>query len=506
MLLVVVVNFINLSTARSMHRAKEVGIRKVAGASRFQLIRQFLGESLILSFVALPLAVIIYEICHPILSAYVGSFALDTTSAKVSLSILNYPFLLGYMVMAALLSGLFSGLYPAFYLASFQPVRILKGNVQIGRRKRRGSKLMIVFQFSLAVIFMVAAGVLKDQTNHLIKADMGFNKDRVATIVVGDEAGERLEVLKSEIGRHSEAVSVSAIGNMPVVWDSPQPARLPGQSEEEALTVEAYGVDYDILKTLEIELLRGRSFSRERGDKNSFVINKCAAEKLDWENPIGKVLTVGEREGTVIGVAENFLFEDIGFSIPPAVLFLDPGHLPVLLVKYRTAEGYPDLAAHIEESWKKVMPDYPLVSSTLEELFDGFFGLVGRISDFIGAVGLAAVIFSCLGLLGLASFVMERRTKEIGIRKIMGASVPRVTWTVIREFVFLVLISNALAVVLIHIGWNKVLQMGLLFLTDISVFVYISAVLLSVSCAFMAVVFQTLKTSRRNPVETLRFE
>lgn len=506
LLFIVCINFINLSTSRYMHRIREIGIRKVIGARRSQLVKQFLGESLLLSFLALPLAVILYELIHPIFAAYMGDFSLITFTSQVSNSIWNYPFLIQYLLVAAILAGLFSGIYPALYLSAFQPVQVLKGSLKTGKRKRRGSKIMIVFQFTLSIIFIVAASLLKNQFGHFFNADLGYNRDRIAVLPIVGEAGSKLNILRAEISRNPDVTLITAAAGLPIVWESPQPALSPEKTEEEAVTVQAYGVDYDFAEALDIQILSGRSFSRAQGDKNGFIISETAAERLQWEDPIGQTLKVGERSGTVIAVAKDFLFADIGFSIPPAVLYLEPENLNFMLIKFSSMDRFPALEEFIKEKWQGIMPDLPLSCRTLDEYFNRFFKLVNKFSGFLNIIGITAVLFSCLGLLGLSSYLVERRTKEIGIRKILGASLGNVTWQVIREFIILVAIANVIALGLVQLGWIKVLQTGLLFITNISFATYFYAIFLSLITAVLAVTSQTWKAVRRNPVDSLRFE
>jgi len=506
LLLVVSINFINLATVRSMHRTKEIGLRKVIGARRPQLILQFLGESIVLSFIAIPFAIVMYEIIHPIFYAYLGDFALVSFIPQVSNSIWNYPFLLKYLVVAAILTGIFSGLYPAFFLSNFQPLQVLKENFKPGRKKKRGSKAMIVFQFSLSVIFIACAALLKYQAGHLYEADFGFNRENVAFVQLGKESRGKLDVLKNEIARHQDVVRVSAAENLPLVWDSPTPVRLPEVAEDESLTMEAYGVDYDFVETLELRMKEGRSFSRDFADRNNLILSETAVRKLGWENPIGKQLVVNDMAGTVIGVAEDFLFADIGFEIPPAVLYFEPENLSVLLVRYSSGEGFPELRKFIKEQWMVLMPDQPFECLTLSEFFGRVFGLLGKLTGFLNMIGMTAILFSCLGLLGLAIYLTERRTKEIGIRKVLGASSWNIMWRMTREFLLLVTIANAIALGIIYFGWNKALQTGLLFITPINAGTYILAVSVSLLTAFLAVGSQTLKTAWANPANSLRYE
>ena len=506
LLVVVSINFINLSTVRSMHRTKEIGLRKVIGARRPQLIAQFLGESLVLSFIAVPVAVIFYEIIHPIFYAYMGSFSLITFTPQVSNSIWNYPFLLKYLLAAAILTGIFSGLYPALFLSSFQPLHVLKENFKPGRKKKRGSKAMIIFQFLFSIIFIACAGILKNQSGHLLKADLGFNREKIAVIQLEKESQGKLDVLKTEIAHHPDVVQVSAAAALPIVWESPTPVRIPQTTEEEAFTMEAYGIDYGFLETLEFEIKEGRSFSRDFSDKNSFILSETAVQKLDWENPVGKQLVVGGQTGTVIGVVNDFLFADIGFEIPPAILYLEPEQLNVLLVKFSSVERFPDLRKYIKDQWLSLMPNLPFECMIMSEYFNRVFGLLSKFSSFLNVIGITAVLFSCLGLLGLTTYLVKQRTKEIGIRKVLGASSLNIMWRVSREFMLLVAIADVIALGLIFYGWHKVLQTGLLFITDISAGTYFLALSLSLFTAFLAVSSQTLKAAWANPAHSLRYE
>ena len=506
LLFVVSVNFINLSTARHMHRAREIGVRKVIGASRRQLVFQFMGESLLLSALALPVAVILYELIHPVLYAYMGDFSGIAYTSGLSNSIWNYPFLLKYLVIAAVLTGVFSGTYPALILSSFQPVRALTGKPSTGRKKKKGSKTLIVFQFGLAVVFIAAAGIIQEQFGRLLKADLGYSREQVGVVKLTRGTGAGLDLIKDKIARHSSVLHVTASASLPVVWENPQPARPPDRVEADALTFQAYGVDYDFPETLEIPIVKGRGFSRSQPDRQSFILNETAAKKLGWDEPIGRTLVVGEQTGTVIGVVKDFLFADIGFKIPPAALYLAPENLNVLLIKYSAAASFPDLRNFIKTEWQSLFPDLPFECATLEETFSRTFGLLGKLANFLNIIGMIVVAFSCLGLLGLASYMVEQRTKEIGIRKILGATSPRILWRLMRQYIIPVLAANAVALGLISIGWHWVLRTGLMFITGISPATYVFALLFSLASAAAAVGSQTWRAVRANPADSLRVE
>ncbi len=506
LLLVVSINFINLTNARNMHRLKEIGLRKSVGAGRSQVFVQLLGESVLLALLAVPLAILVYELIHPVFYAYMMQAVPAGEMAAVSNSIWNYPYLLKYLFGAALLTGLFSGFFPALSLSSRRPALIFKGALQTGRKKGRGYKVMIVSQFTLAVLFMTFAGVARSQFATWVKADFGYSRENLATLRVPEELRSSLEPLKTEIARHPRVRGVSASANLPLDWSENRPARPAGSEPEKAVTVDAYGVDYGFAEALEMEVKKGRSFSREMGDGMNFIINEAAAAKLPWPDPVGQLLTVGDQTGAIVGVVKNFLFDDIGFRIPPAVLYLERARLNVVLVKYSPGGGFPEIRDFLKQKWAAFAPDLPFDCSTLDDQFHLFFDLVDKLAGLLNAIGLVTVFFACLGLLGLAAFMVERRTKEIGIRKVLGGSLSGITWTIAREYIVLVGIANVLGLALIFLGWRKVMQTGLLFLADIGPGTYALSVFVSVAAALAAVTSQTWKAARANPVESLKVE
>jgi len=506
LLLVVSINFINLSIARYMQRIREIGVRKVMGARKYQLIFQFISESLVLSFIALPVAIILYELCEPIYTAYLGTFSGVGHFSNVPNSIWNYPFLLKYLFGTALFVGLFSGIYPAFYLSAFQPTMVLKGSLQIGTNKRRGSKVLIVIQFTLSIILIAAASLAKDQFDTLLKSDFGFNREGVAFVKLSDESRSKYESIKTEISRHPDIITTSASAGIPLIWSSTQNVWLQGQTEEDAKKLQTYCVDYNFTEALGMKILSGRSFEKQQGDDNGFILNKSAVKRLHLKNPMGKELNFDGRTGTVIGIVKDFLFADIGFEMPPAVLYMEPENFNYLVVKYASPTNMKEIEQFLKEKWQTFFPNLPYQFTSLDYYIQDFLGLFGRISGFFNLIGLLAVLFSCLGLLGLVTYIIEHRTKEIAIRKVLGASWMRITWTYVREFIFLVLIANIIGLALLSFGWKKVLQTGLLYMTDISAGTYIFVIFISFFFALVAVVSQTVKAALANPVESLRYE
>ncbi|MCP4727466.1 MAG: FtsX-like permease family protein [bacterium] len=505
LLIVVSINFINLSIARYMHRTKEIGLRKVVGARQSQLFGQFIGESILMSLVAIPLAILIYELIQPIITSFLGVISNIGMISNTSNSLLNYPFMLKYLLGAALIVGVFSGFYPALVLSRFQPVDVFGGKTSAARKKGRGRKLMIITQFSFSILFILVAGVLQDQANVLIRSDYGYNRENVAFLRLSGDVRTDYEVIKNELSKNPGILLASACGEVPIIWHKGTDA-IPENDEEKTFSINAYGVDYDFLEVMEIEVKAGRSFIRDRGDENAFIINENTAEKLGWKSPLGKQLSIGEKTGTVIGVAEDFVFTDVGFEIPNSVFYIEKEDLNCLVMKYSAGTDFTELKDSMKKSWTSMVPNVPFEANTLEEYFAGYFGVLESVVGIISVVGFVAMIFSVLGLLGISSYLVEKRTKEVGIRKVLGASNLSSMWVLIKEFVVLVVVSYSIAFLLIFFGWKKVLQFGLLFITDIDPSVYIIAALISIGSAIFAVTTQTLKAVRANPVDTLRYE
>jgi len=500
LLVVVSINFVSLTTARHLHRTKEIGLRKTLGAARFQIAAQLMGESVLLALLALPLAAVIYELVHPIVySGLIGE-------TSVSNSIWNYPFLLKYLVLAAVLTGLLSGLYPSIALSAYRPAHVLRGGAPPGRIRRRGQRFMIVLQFTLATVMIMAAGVLDEQADRLVRADLGYSRDDVAFIEMTGDVRAGRERLRAELSRLPGVMSVSFSADLPGLWSSPRPAVLPGMKADQAVTVESYAVDTGFPETLGMKMLQGRSFAEGQGDASSFVISETAARRLGLDDPVGKELKVGDRNGTVIGVARDFLFADIGFEVPPAVLYVDPESARYLLVKFPAGAGFPPVREALKRVWLEQAPNVPFECRTIGDKFRDMTRLVDGIVGLFRLIGLTAVFFSCLGLLGLASYLLERRTKEIGIRKALGASVRRVAWEIGREFVLLVAIADVLALAIMSYAWSKVLETGLLYLTGISFGTYAAAVFATLATAGTAVALRTYHAARANPIESLRYE
>jgi len=506
MLFVVSINFINLSVARYIKRLKEIGIRKIIGASRFQLILQFLGESILISLIALPLALVIFEVGYPmLLKSFVGQ-SMPELLNSAGTSVWDYPFIIKYFFYTSLIVGFISGLYPALYQSGFKPIKILKNDIQKGRNRRKGNKVLIILQFFLAIILITSAIITKDQIKQVVVADYGFNRNNVAGILVENISPSQKKIIRNELLSRPEISEVSASAQLPIVWVSPQTASVPVEQDPIKVSVESFGIDYNFIELMQINLLAGRSFQKEMGDDNSFVINNITAEQLGLDDPIGKVIKVGDKEGTIIGIADDFIFGDIEFEMPASVLHIENEKLNYLLVRYEEGTDFTKLESEIKSIWDKIFPDKPMNMVSLNEFFTDTVGMIVKISNFFSIIGLLAIFFSCLGLLGLTSILVEMRLKEMSVRKVLGASRKSIFWTISKNFFLLITIANILGIVLIHILWTKVMQTGLMFITHVNIFTYVGIFLLTFGIAFLAIGSQSYKVANTNPAEILSYE
>ena len=504
LLLVVSFNFVNLALARNFQRNKEVAIRKTLGATRSQLIAQFLGESIMLSFLALGLAIILYEFIQPFLNNYMASIN-PVSSARMSRSILEIPQLLYYLIGLALLTGVFSGIYPALVLSRFQPMKIFRGQLFSKPKKNRGTRVLIVFQFILSLIFIVFARASDFQFKKFLTADFGYERGNIAVLSMGAASSEESERIEQELRQNAHIQLVSAAADIPGMWSNEQLAIIPEKPDQE-YTLDVFGIDYNFIEMLNIQIIQGRSFKRQHSDENHFIINESALARLKLDNPIGTQLKIDNREGVIIGIVEDFLFGDIGFEIPPAALYIEEERLNYLLFKYYDEARYNSIRNSIQEKWLSIIPGTPFKCFTLQEYWFKFFGTMNKISKLFGIVGWLAILFSALGLVGLTSYMVDRKTKEIGIRKILGASRSNIMFKMTIEFVKTIIIANLITMPLIWFAWRKILQTGILFFEPLPSYIYVLGIGISVGVASLAVYSQVLKATRVNPVVSLKYE
>jgi putative ABC transport system permease protein len=498
LLIIACINYMNLSTARHMTRAREVGMRKVVGANRSHLIGQFLGESLLMSLLALPAVIALYELLRPVLYDYFD-FMLDV-------SLWNNPRILGLLVGATLLTGLFAGSYPAFFLSAFKPVRVLKGNLPFGRKGGRLRKTLVVVQFVFSIILVVLTLISVKQSRYNLKVDLGFDRERIVAVEVAGEARDNLDYFRQDLMQYRDITAVSASSALPVGWDPQQQVWPEGVSENEKLSMNVYTIDYDFIEMLDLKVVQGRGFSRDFSDADSFILNETAVQSLQWDAPLGRQLTIGDQEGTVVGVVGDFHFQDLYFvTLSPGILRLNPEGLNYMLVEYSETADETRVIGLIRESWNALNPDLPFEHVSLSQTFeDSFAG--DKTSEMTGALGLMAIFLSCLGLLGLSSFAVERKIKEIGIRKVLGASVPGIIRMLVKDFLKLVVIANIIALPISYFLMNMMIKFMFSYPVKMGADIFVVTILATLLVAFITVTSQTLRAAQASPAQSLKYE
>ena len=497
---IVSINFINLSTARYMLRIKEVGLRKVVGAHRSQLAKQFLSESILMALLALPLSLLMYDMMLRTLLRILIQY-------QGQITVWNHPFITRYLGATAVLVGIVAGSYPAFFLSSFRPVKILKGEIRHGKRGSRLRRLLVISQFTVTALLIVITLSWKELHEYFFIADMGYNRQSILTIKLTETTSGHTEQFKEILRQNSAIRSVSGAADLPIGWSNESYAVPEASDETEAFKTDLYDVDYGFTRTLDIHVQKGQALTRGQHHSGHILINDLLAERLGWSEPIGKQLEVEGELKTVVGVTEYFHFKSVNLPRGPAILRLDPTRNRFLLVKMTSSGEETRIMSEVEAQWRRIVPDKPFEAYTLDNhFFDDFRGDRTFLYIFAFIDGIA-ILVSCLGLLGMAAYAVQRKTKEIGIRKTLGASITSIVRLLVREFFLLVIIADTIGMTLGYFICNRLFQYRLPdFRIPIGAHVFIWTAFITVATAVLAVVFQTVKAAQTNPVETLRYE
>lgn len=494
------INYMNLTTARSTMRAKEVGMRKVVGASRMQLLKQFLGESLLLTFIAALIALLMAELFLPTFSDLV------TRELRFDLLLQGSSFVA--LCGAILLVGVIAGSYPALVLTAFEPVKVLKGEVKDNSGKAYLRNALVIFQFAASVGLILCTATVERQLDYIRNKKLGYNREQVLVLRLRDrEARKRFHLIKNDLLANPSFVSATVSGHLPTNIGSSSGlewAKHMGVPELQAYNTP---VDYDYLNVFEIELVEGRNFSRAfaTDSTQAYIINEELRDLLGWESAVGKPFGNGDNaDGQVIGVMKNFHMHSLRLKIEPLFLRLGSNWGSTLSARIR-AENVSAAIAHAETVWKKYSTKYPFEYSFLDDEFNRMYKAEEKLSAIFGYFTGLAIFIACLGLLGLASFAAERRTKEIGIRKVLGASLGQLLLLLSRDFMKPVLMANVLAWPVVWYAMQKWLQ-GFAYRTDMGWNIFVLTALLSLTLALLTVSVKTLKAATSNPVEALRYE
>ena len=511
-LIIACFNFINLATARSLRRAKEIGVRKVVGADRKQLMIQFIGETILLAVISMVLAIIATLFVVPWLNEFTGK--------SIWFNPVSNP-LLGLLLLGtAIIIGVLAGIYPALVLSGFQPIKVLKNMKLVG--EGGGSWLrpaLVVIQFSLSVLLIVSTIIVYRQTQYLNNKDLGFDKEQVVYFQARGDVAAKVETFKEELSKSPNIVSVTSGYGLPGDQYAGDGVKVQTKEGEKDFSANVFLGDHDYVKTLGMKIIAGRDFSKERSTdvREAFIINETAVKEFGFGTPekaIGQPIAWDEWEpqdtanpikrGRVIGVVQDFHYKSLHEKVTPSVIQIYPQVLFKLAVKLKT-DDVKNTIAYINNIWSRFSPGYPLDYKFMDETYGKMYESEQKLSSLLWIFAIMAIMVGCMGLFGLAAFSAEQRTKEIGIRKVLGAGVFNIIGLLSKNFVMLVLIASLIAFPIAYWAMSSWLE-DFNYRINIEWWVFALALLAAIVIALITVSFQSIKAATTNPVKSLRTE
>jgi len=502
-LVIACINYMNLSTARSIKRSREVGIRKAVGATRGQLIKQFFGESLFFSLIALIASIAIVLLVLPAFNNFLEK--------ELSFNPMNNPLLILIFVLTVLFAGLFSGSYPALYVSSLRPVDTLRSTVSRSAGSASLRKISVTVQFMITIVLITSTLVIWDQLNFIKNKDVGFEREQIMVLNFSrrndyDYIKNNIETLKTELLENTSIVSATVSKCLPHNISVGRP-RLSG--DDPNLIVEAYvnWIDYDFINLYGIEIVDGRNFSKEfpSDTEGAVLINEKAVKECKLEFPVGRDITInGSRTVKIIGVMKDFHSKSLHSPIEPIIIYYRPEYLEYMSIKINTAR-IQETINYIEQTIKKFAPNYPFEYQFFDEIFNRVYQTEQKLGELVGTFAFLSIIIACLGLFGFTMLTAGQRKKEIGIRKVLGASVLNIIWILSREFTKWLLIANVIALPIAYYLMTKWLQ-DFAYKINLNIGIFIFSFLLVVVIAAITLSFQSIKAACMNPVDSLRHE
>ena len=493
---------INLSTARSAGRAKEIGIRKVVGAFRKNVASQFLGESQLLSFISFFVSLMLAGLLLPVFNNLINM----NTAGFTFLSLMK-PVVILVMIGVTIFTGFVAGCYPAIMLSGYKPAKILKGHFNRESRRFGLRKILVVIQFSFSIFLIIGTVIIFNQLQFLKNKETGYNKEQIVTIPLRKGSEKFYPQFKNQLLMDSRIQGVGGMSTQLPFFGQRTPINDWEGKDPDYHGDICYGhIDYDFLETLDIEIVEGRHFSRDFStDANNFIVNETLAKLMGTASVIGKRLTIKEQTGFVIGVMKDFIFNRPDLEeLQPLALMLGPDKLSFIIIKIQKGEMASTLD-FIEKTWKQTVPMFPFIYSFLDVDFDRSFRATETLGKLSTTSTLISILIACLGFLGLAAYTAHQKTKEIGIRKVLGASASRTVMMLSREFIKLVIIANVIAWPVAYFVMSRWLQ-NFAYRTSIGLWVFILSALLALVLAVLTVSFQAFKAGTANPLDSLRYE
>jgi len=497
-LLLACINFMNLTTAQSAKRAREVGIRKVAGASKKQLIIQFMSESILLAFISLIFAFILVEMFLPAFN--------QLSSKELSVNLSNFMFILNLLILTIIV-GIVSGSYPALFLSGFKPNKVLKsGNTP--KSKNRFRTILVVFQFTISIALIISTITVYNQLKYIQNKDLGYSKDYIVTFSMNSELRKSFTAFKDELKKETNIIGITNASTSPAFVGNVNPAIWEGKVDDEKVQFNFYLVEHEFLDVFDLELVSGESFKKEynNGDEIPYIVNESAVKLMNLEDPLGKHFAMynDSTRGVIIGVVKDYHFQTLTNEIGPIMITTLNWWREKAFIKIKS-QNVTETIKIIEKNFNKFAPNFPFKYSFLDDEIDELYGGFYEMGSIIKYFAILAIFISCLGLFGLASFMTEQRTKEIGVRKVLGSSVTAIVVLLSKGFCKWVIIANIVAWPMAFYAMNKFLQI-FAYKIELNFLTFFLSGLIALVIALITVSYKTIKAANSNPIEALKYE
>jgi putative ABC transport system permease protein len=500
-LIIAAINYMNLAIARYTTRLREIGMRKVLGAGRKNLMHQFFGESIFFSFISLCMGIAFAELFLPAFNHFVGK--------KLAIGYFSHWTTMAFFIGLMFAVGLVSGSYPALFLSGFRPSEVLRSQLRI-TGKSRFSRWLVVVQFTLSVFLIISTIIMSHQLTYMKKKDLGIQGEQVIVISTqGSPKGTQLvDRFRNILSSHHDILSVS--GSCMALGNEGTYAVSSVRAQNSKTMAHYFFIDHDFLKTVGVDIVKGRDFSKTytSDPQESVIVNESLVNEMGWDTALGKQIRtfMGRREPlTVIGVARDFHFESLHTQIRPAIFYIEPRNQLEFIYAKISSDDIPGTLRLLEDTWKQAAPNLPFMYTFLDEQFNKLYRAEERWSAIVSYASVFAIVISCLGLFGLSALAIARRTKEIGIRKVLGASVTGLARMVSVDFLKLVILANILAWPLAYYAMNRWL-LSFAFRIDVKIWVFLLAAIISGGIAVLTLSYQAIKAAFADPVESLRYE
>lgn len=502
-LIIAIINFINLTVAKASTRAREVGVRKALGSKRSSLIKQFVTEAIVVSFIAVNISILLTNLLIPGLNSLSGT--------HFGIVFINSPLNWFLFICGSIILGFIAGLYPAFYLSKFQPVQVLKGKIHDGTKSLFLRKGLIVFQFVISISLIICTILIGKQLEFMQNQNLGFNKENIICIQGSSEIKSNFKIFKSELSKNPNITQVANSGYMPGLggiqgWGGIKYKNRNGEEKQGNFVVNT--VDKSFLELLDFELVKGKFFSCDtKRDSNSIIINETAVKECEIDNPVGTIIDIWGEDREIVGVVKDFHYKSMHTKIEPQIFVNRPDGVGYISIKIalNDNESMSNLIKEIRKQWDEFSPNFPMNYYFLDDRIDNFYKSEQRFGMIFKWFSILAILIACLGLFGLASFTVAKRTKEIGIRKVNGASVSNIFSLLIFDFTKWIILAFIISCILSYYAIEKWLT-EFAYKTDISWWVFVISGLIAFLVALITITLQTYKAAVKNPVDALRFE